>query len=167
VVGYETRVSCKLNLYRPGRPIAASGTLAWIENDGADVTCDATATVGQKAVLIVDGWNEDLDATIVGCKPNETGGYRLKLKLTAGSWPYGLFTKLASLNLNSVNTSGLQAPPCFKELGLTPPCTVEQVQQAFYRRARKVHPDRGGDVDSFVRLRQAYLQALQFLGGTR
>lgn len=51
-------------------------------------------------------------------------------------------------------------PVCIQRLGLTWPCTRHEVQQAFRRQAKDVHPDRGGTNESFHRLYQAYQAAL-------
>jgi curved DNA-binding protein CbpA len=58
-------------------------------------------------------------------------------------------------------------PTCLKELGLQMGCTLEEVDEAYFRQVRIAHPDRGGKIDDFVRLRTAYLDSLQLLGGKR
>jgi hypothetical protein len=45
-------------------------------------------------------------------------------------------------------------------LGLEPPYTAEQAEQAFREAAKTAHPDHGGDPRRFVELQQAYEQAL-------
>ena len=56
-----------------------------------------------------------------------------------------------------------EAPPCLRALGLTLPCTEEDVRQAYRRRAELVHPDRGGDIRRFLLLQQQLEQSLHFL----
>lgn len=51
--------------------------------------------------------------------------------------------------------------PCFRRLGLSFPCTVDQVKAAYRRLAKDAHPDRGGSHDGFLALQEAYEQALR------
>ena len=50
----------------------------------------------------------------------------------------------------------------FATLGLMPPCTVEDVKQAYLAKATKAHPDTGGDVESFKQLQEAYKQGTEY-----
>src|SRR3990172_9069662 len=47
-------------------------------------------------------------------------------------------------------------------LGLAPPVTEEDVKQAYLDKAKAAHPDRGGDVESFKRLQEAFEQATEY-----
>jgi hypothetical protein len=47
-------------------------------------------------------------------------------------------------------------------LGLTQPVTVDDVKQAYLEKAKAAHPDRGGDVQQFVRLQKAFEQATEY-----
>lgn len=47
-------------------------------------------------------------------------------------------------------------PDLYAELGLTPGATPEEIKAAHRRKVREHHPDRGGDLDEFVRLQAAY-----------
>lgn len=51
---------------------------------------------------------------------------------------------------------------CYRQLGLPdePRPSVDDVKQAWRRLAAQHHPDRGGDANTFARLRQAYEEAL-------
>ena len=53
-------------------------------------------------------------------------------------------------------------PEFLMRLGLVPPCTVEDVKQAYLERAKSAHPDAGGDVSQFVALQNAYEQAIEY-----
>ena len=53
------------------------------------------------------------------------------------------------------------APACFAQLGLDFPASQAQVKAAFRQRAKVVHPDQGGDHESFLRLKAAYELALR------
>jgi hypothetical protein len=47
-------------------------------------------------------------------------------------------------------------------LGLAPPYEVEDVKQAYLEKAKQAHPDRGGKMEDFVRLHDAFEKATQF-----
>jgi hypothetical protein len=49
----------------------------------------------------------------------------------------------------------------FVELGVTPGATLDEVNRAYRRRVKEVHPDQGGDEESFRRVREAYATAKQ------
>jgi hypothetical protein len=51
-------------------------------------------------------------------------------------------------------------PPCLQTLGLTLPCTEEEVLAAYRQRVKEMHPDRGGDMRQFLRLQQHFEQAM-------
>lgn len=63
--------------------------------------------------------------------------------------PLGLFTD---------SPENIQDLEC---LDLQPPCTPEDIKQAFRKKARAVHPDKGGEQEDFIRLQAAYLRALK------
>jgi len=54
-------------------------------------------------------------------------------------------------------------PPCLAFLGVDQPCTAEKVDKAYRRLAMKLHPDHGGDAESFKGLQLAYEEALRLL----
>lgn len=47
----------------------------------------------------------------------------------------------------------------FAALGLSPSASSDEVTAAYRRRVKEVHPDHGGDAESFHRLREAYTAA--------
>jgi len=57
-------------------------------------------------------------------------------------------------------TSTFLPPDPFVFFGLTPECTEEQAKRAYYRKTREHHPDRGGDVQLFAWIHQAYITVL-------
>jgi len=51
-------------------------------------------------------------------------------------------------------------PVCLKVLGLELPATEEEVMTAYRELAKEMHPDRGGELDQFLRLQRYFEQAL-------
>ena len=72
---------------------------------------------------------------------------------------------------------GTRSPPARRRAGPSPrlhwsvvlgtslPCSADDVRSAFRAQALKVHPDRGGSEQAFVRLKAAYELALREIGG--
>lgn len=54
-------------------------------------------------------------------------------------------------------------PGCLYALGLEMPCTEADVKRAYRRLAEKMHPDRGGDREAFLRLQCELEEALEFV----
>jgi len=54
-------------------------------------------------------------------------------------------------------------PPCLTALGLTMPCTQQELLAAYRAQVKKLHPDRGGDRRRFHRLQRNFEQAQQYL----
>ncbi|HEY3393272.1 MAG TPA: J domain-containing protein [Lacipirellulaceae bacterium] len=51
-------------------------------------------------------------------------------------------------------------PRCILALGLTLPCTSDDILAAYRRKVKKLHPDRGGDRRQFLRLQANFEQAM-------
>jgi hypothetical protein len=51
-------------------------------------------------------------------------------------------------------------PRCIEALGLTLPCTADEVLAAYRLKVKMVHPDLGGDAREFMRLQQHFEQAM-------
>jgi hypothetical protein len=56
--------------------------------------------------------------------------------------------------------AGQDRPPCLQALDLAMPCTEEEVLAAYRRRVKTLHPDRGGDLQQFLRLQKHFEQAM-------
>ncbi|MEM9352585.1 MAG: hypothetical protein AAGA92_06200 [Planctomycetota bacterium] len=54
----------------------------------------------------------------------------------------------------------IERPPCLEALGLQLPCTEEEVLAAYRSRVKAMHPDRGGEIDSFLQLQKQFDQAM-------
>ena len=53
-------------------------------------------------------------------------------------------------------------PEFFDVLGLAPPVTIDDIKQAYIEKVKSAHPDRGGNVDDFRRLQEAFDQATKY-----
>ena len=53
-----------------------------------------------------------------------------------------------------------RTPRCISALGLTMPCTADEVRAAYRRKVKHLHPDRGGDRRQFLRLQAHFEEAL-------
>jgi hypothetical protein len=54
----------------------------------------------------------------------------------------------------------MQRPACLRALGLELPVTEEEVLAAYREQAKTMHPDRGGDLQEFLRLQKHFEQAM-------
>jgi len=54
-------------------------------------------------------------------------------------------------------------PRCILALGLTMPCTTDDVLAAYRRKVKRLHPDRGGDRREFLRLQTHFEQAMSLV----
>ena len=54
-------------------------------------------------------------------------------------------------------------PTCLKVLGLELPCSEQDVLVAYRELAKAKHPDRGGDLDEFLRLQKYFEQARELV----
>ena len=54
-------------------------------------------------------------------------------------------------------------PACLVTLGLLPPVTIDDVNQAYKAKVMAAHPDRGGDAKTFIAIKQAYEDACEFV----
>lgn len=58
-------------------------------------------------------------------------------------------------------------PRCLLALGLTLPCTADEVLAAYRKKVKTLHPDRGGDRRAFLRLQNHFETALRFVENQR
>lgn len=56
-----------------------------------------------------------------------------------------------------------ETPRCLLALGLTLPCTEQDVLTAYRRKVKKLHPDRGGRRQEFLRLQAQFEEAREFV----
>ncbi|HEX4415344.1 MAG TPA: J domain-containing protein [Lacipirellulaceae bacterium] len=57
-------------------------------------------------------------------------------------------------------------PRCIQALGLTMPCTPEQVLDAYRERVKVLHPDRGGTRKEFLLLQRHFEEAMSLLAAS-
>ena len=51
-------------------------------------------------------------------------------------------------------------PPCLETFDLKLPCTEEQVLEAYRRKVKQMHPDKGGSLQKFLQLQKHFEQAM-------
>lgn len=51
-------------------------------------------------------------------------------------------------------------PPCLETFDLKLPCTEEQVLEAYRRKVKEMHPDKGGCLQNFLQLQKHFEQAM-------
>lgn len=54
-------------------------------------------------------------------------------------------------------------PPGLRALGLSMPCSEQDVKRAYRQLAETMHPDRGGDRQRFLRLQEHFEEAMNFV----
>lgn len=54
-------------------------------------------------------------------------------------------------------------PRCILALGLTLPCTADDIRAAYRRKVKLLHPDLGGDRQEFLRLQSHFEQAIALI----
>lgn len=54
-------------------------------------------------------------------------------------------------------------PQAFFTLGISPPCSEEELKQAYREKVKDLHPDTGGDQQRFLRLQAHFEEALEWL----
>ncbi|GAB6861605.1 DnaJ domain-containing protein [Haloplanus litoreus] len=65
----------------------------------------------------------------------------------------------AGSRADATTIGGGSISAAFSQLGLSPSADADEVRAAYRRRVKDVHPDQGGDSESFRRLREAYTTA--------
>ena len=54
------------------------------------------------------------------------------------------------------NDNSVPLSLCWEMLGLIPPKTKQQIKKQFYELCRKHHPDKGGNHEKFIEIKQSY-----------
>lgn len=157
---------CQVETNRLGRLRKFKALLLSLASDGAEMLSPEAAPAGQRLRISLEAAaGETFELVSVTCQTDGLDAYRVRLRLVAGTWPYQLYSKIASQV--GASTTVREAPACLRHLELNAGCTIDDVESAFARLVRRHHPDRGGSVDDFVRIRRAYLDSLSLLGGRR
>jgi hypothetical protein len=71
--------------------------------------------------------------------------------------PFDVPGRKARADRSTVGAESIGA--AFSQLGLPPSADADEVRAAYRQRVKDVHPDQGGDSESFRRLREAYTTA--------
>ena len=53
---------------------------------------------------------------------------------------------------------------CYRMLGLSPSATWDEIEKAYRQKAKRHHPDHGGDEDTMRTLNEAYARLKKFRG---
>jgi hypothetical protein len=154
---------CDVQFASQGRSKSVRADLSAVEGESGELYVDSLIPIGPIQIRI-EGEAAPLHAIAERCQPCDIGKYRLRVRLDHGVWPYEVCRRMAH---GGFGDSEAAAPPCFRDLGLVGVCSREIVEAAFANLVRKAHPDRGGTVEEFVKLRHAYLAALRHLGARR
>jgi hypothetical protein len=78
------------------------------------------------------------------------------------AWLGWCFDAAAGTSRNDWHASNRRNHACFTTLGLTWPCTEDDIKRAYRQKAHEAHPDKGGTADAFRDLKQAHDDALAF-----
>lgn len=68
-----------------------------------------------------------------------------------------------SVSANMPHWAVRERPGCLAAFDLFLPCTEEEVMAAYRERVKELHPDRGGDLQQFLRLQKQFEQALHLV----
>jgi hypothetical protein len=136
--------------------------------DGGVIQVPQFVTAGSRGRLTIEGFPKELVDVVVGEVVRHSGlDYELRFNVARGSWPYAIWVQLSMVAALDADTAVAAAPDCYKVLGIKPGSGISDVERAFFQLVRIVHPDRGGTVAEFTRVRNAYLEALAWVGGRR
>ncbi len=56
-----------------------------------------------------------------------------------------------------------ETPRCLAAFGLRLPCTEEELKEAYRRKVKRLHPDRGGDQQRFMMLQRYFEESLRLV----
>jgi hypothetical protein len=165
-INLASGLSCRVETRRLGRLRKFNATVASLNSDGGEMLAPEPIPAGQTLKFVIEDFADDtFEVASVDCQADGLDSYRVRIKLQTGAWPYQLYSRIAAIAGTQAST--LSTPKCLREFGLASGCTVDDLENAFARVVRRCHPDRGGSVDEFVRIRRAYLDSLAYLGARR
>lgn len=168
---YRTNSACRIGLLDGGRLLLHRARLLDISVSGGRIYSPIRVNEGTVLQLTIDSHDAaTIYARVVRCSELADGRHILGLSVVDGSLPYDLFCDLAFRAAPPPDEPEMELkrapapqPPCFQELSLELPCTVEDVRRSFRELAKTAHPDHGGNMELFIRLRAAYYDAVEYL----
>ena len=154
---------CVLHLRGGTRARRVSAEVRSLGADGAELRVATMLPIG--STLDVEACGGRYAATVKASQPDSRGHWKVTLKLATGSWSYEMFRAAADAGMCQGSDDG--AAECLRALGLGANATPTEVEAAYFAKARRLHPDRGGDAESFAELHAQYRAALKETGGQR
>jgi hypothetical protein len=166
VINLASGLSCRIETRRLGRLRKFKAAVASVNSDGGEMLAPEPISPGQTLQFVLDDFAEETFQVVsVACQAEGLDSYRVRIRLQTGAWPYQIYSRIAAVAGTQAST--LSTPNCLREFGLASGCTLDDLEDAFAKVVRRCHPDRGGSVDDFVRIRRAYLDSLAYLGARR
>ena len=172
----ESRGTCRYPIDRPCVVVSNDGTVGGVPGrltdvsfGGARLEAEFLPELGAPVRFAVPGFATGrLQATVVWRRLG-TQALCAGLRMVGAGWPYETFSRLTCAESSDAasserTTSEDRSTPSFlRELGLDASCTVDEVHQAYRALAKRCHPDKGGDVRTFVSLHRHYSSAQAYL----
>jgi hypothetical protein len=146
---YKCNVPCTIGYMDETKMVCHSARVLDISMTGMQIWCEAKRPAGTVVMVKVPDY-DPLYGQVMRCGVGTTHGFSLGVKFVDGTLPITLFSRLAFP----------EAPACFKRLGLSLPCTPDDVKRAYRRLVKTAHPDYGGTDEQFKALRNDYMEAL-------
>ena len=131
-------------------------------------TVRVTALAGQAQVTAIRQWPDSVDAAALAIYAGvafglPAVGYWLMVidfRRYLRSLRRALVVVARAATPLTPNWARRDDPPCLVALDLQMPCSEDQVLAAYRQRVKDLHPDRGGDLQAFLRLQKHFEQAM-------
>jgi hypothetical protein len=126
------------------------------------------ATLAAEHASALRSWPDGVDATALalyvaaafGLPLAGYGVMAIDIRRYLRSLRRALVVVAQAANPRSPYWSRQDRPPCLVALDLKLPCSEEEVLAAYRMRVKALHPDRGGDLQQFLKLQKHFEQAM-------
>src|SRR5688572_10723109 len=106
---------CQVETNRLGRLRKFKALLVSLASDGAEMLSPEAAPTGQRLrILLETAPGETFELVSINCQTDGHDAYRIRLRLVTGTWPYQLYSRIASQA--GVSTAVREAPACLRHL---------------------------------------------------